>query len=138
MADFELIHTTANGYHIYAGAVADTKPVTPKAKDMLIYPSGSIDEYSGTAWVNISTNGAKHVSGLSTNAVIQGAGTYNTTEVLGYRVLVQGSANWAETPVDGTSQAIPFAAQIVGNINPEHLSSITVGTGGSALLYIPA
>ena len=82
--------------------------------------------------------GAASVTGLATNAVVQGAGTYNATQILGYRVLVQGSANWSETPINGSAQTIPFAAQIIGAINPEHLSSITVGTGGSALLYIPS
>jgi len=87
-------------------------------------------------WVDV--NGAAVVSGLSRNQIVQGAGTYNATEVLGYEVLVQGSSNWAQTPVDGTAQTIPFASRVVGNIHPVHLSAITVGTGGSALLYIPS
>jgi hypothetical protein len=83
-------------------------------------------------------DGAVSIHGLSVNQLVQGAGTYSSTEILGYRVLVQGSGNWAQTPVNGTAQTIPFAAQVVGNVNPEHLSAITVGTAGSALLYIPA
>jgi len=114
------------------------KPQGAFIGQLLLYTNGSIDQWSGDSWVNISTNGAKHVTGLSTNAVVVSASTYNSTEVLGYRVLTQGSADWAETPLNGTSVAIPVASQIVGNINPEHLSEITVGTGGSALLYIPA
>jgi len=102
--------------------------------------TGIVYEWRGATlgMVAVDANGAALVSGLATNAVVQGAGTYNATEILGYRVLVQGSGNWAETPINGSAQTIPFAAQIVGNINPEHLSSITVGTAGSALLYIPS
>ena len=61
MADFKLIHTTADGYHIYAGSTGDTKPANAQAKDRLIYENLSEEEYSGTQWVNISTNGASHV-----------------------------------------------------------------------------
>jgi len=84
------------------------------------------------------TNNSAHVIGLATNGVLQSAGTYNSTSVLGYRVLVQGSVNWSITLKNGSSLTIPFAAMIVGDILPENLVSITVGTGGQALLYIPS
>lgn len=90
------------------------------------------------AWEPVEiTGGGAQVYGLSPNHVVQSAGTYNATQILGYRVTAQGSSNWAQTPLNGSAQTIPFAAQIVGNINPEHLSAITVGSAGSALLYIP-
>ena len=100
--------------------------------------NGDVHTWLGDGWVQTSFGGAAGVSGLAVNAVVQGAGTYNTTDVIGYRVLVQGSANWSVTPKDGTAQTIPQAAMIVGDVYPEHLTAITVGTGGSVLLYIPA
>ena len=84
------------------------------------------------------TNDAAHVTGLASKAVVQGAGTYNSTEILGYRVLVTGSADWSITTKNGAAVTIPVAAMVLGQVYPEHLTSITVGTGGSALLYIPS
>lgn len=75
--------------------------------------------------------------GLAPNGVIQGAGTYSATAVNGYRVLVAGSANWSLTFSGGGVASVPAAAMTVGDVYPEALTSITVGTGGSALLYIP-
>ena len=82
------------------------------------------------------TEGATHVFGLAQNGVKQLAGVYNTTEVLGYRVLAPGTGDWTITLVNGSAITIPFAAMLVGEVYPEHISSITVGAGGSALLYI--
>lgn len=81
---------------------------------------------------------AVDVNGLAVNMVLQGAGTYNSTDVLGYRVVVQGSANWTLDPKNGSSISVPQGAFVVGAVYPEHLDSITVGTGGQAILYIPA
>lgn len=84
-----------------------------------------------------STNQALHVAGLAGNAVLQTAGTYNATEVLGYRVVVAGSANWTLNFVGGGSASLSPSAFVEGAVYPEHLSSIVVGAGGSAVLYIP-
>lgn len=84
------------------------------------------------------TNDALHVSSLARNGVLQGAGVYNNTEILGYRVLAPGTGAWSITLIDGAPIAIPVTAVIAGEIVLEHLSSITVGTGGSAILYTPS
>jgi len=100
--------------------------------------TASIDSTTKLPVPDESTNGAKHVIGLATNGVLQAAGTYTATDVLGYKVLVQGSADWSITLKDGSALTIPFGSMTVGDIFPEHLVSITVGTAGQALLYIPS
>jgi hypothetical protein len=75
--------------------------------------------------------------GLAPDGIVQGAGTYSATAINGYRVLVAGSANWSVTFTGGGVASIPFGAMTVGQVYPEALTAITIGTGGSALLYIP-
>ena len=83
--------------------------------------------------------GGQQIYGLARKIVSQSAGTYNTTEILGYRVITAGSGNWSLTSVDGAAvTGIVPTGFVVGEVYPEHLSSITVGTGGVALLYIPS
>ncbi len=100
--------------------------------------NASIDSVTSEKKYNKSTDGAANVSGLASNGVLQSVGTYSATDVLGYKVLAQGSADWSITLKDGSALTIPFASMIVGDILPEHLVSITVGTAGQALLYIPS
>lgn len=96
------------------------------------------DSSTGEKVSPLVTNKAVNVSSLARNGVLQGAGVYNTTDVLGYRVLAPGTGAWSITLVDGGGPiSIPVAAVIAGEIVLEHLSSITVGTGGSAVLYTP-
>lgn len=78
-------------------------------------------------------------NGLATKTILlSAAGTYDATEVLGFMVLTQGSAAWTLTFVeDTTTRSIPQAALTVGEIYPFHLSAITSGTDGTALLFLP-
>jgi hypothetical protein len=100
--------------------------------------SFSLDSTTDEPIADKSTNGAAHIFGLASKGVSQTAGTYNTTEVLGYRVVVAGTGDWTAILKNGGTITIPAAAMILGEVYPEHLSSITVGTGGTALLYIPS
>jgi hypothetical protein len=54
--------------------------------------------------------------------------------------VTQGSGTWAITgaaPGAVPQTNITAAAMVVGQVYPEHLSSITIPTAGSAILYIP-
>jgi len=84
-------------------------------------------------------DGAAHVYGLGRNMVRQTAGTYNSTQVLGFLVEAQPSADdTAITSVDGAAvTAIDAATFIEGTVYPIHASSVTVGTGGEFLLFLP-
>lgn len=76
--------------------------------------------------------------GLARNIVAVAAGeTYNATEIRGYRVLTPGSGNWSMTSVEGSAiTGIVPTGFVAGAVYAEHLSSLTVGTGGAALVYI--
>ena len=84
------------------------------------------------------TNSALHVYGLARNWVVQAAGTYNTTEILGFICTTPGSGDWTADPIGGASVgSIDPATFTAGGVYPMHAESITVGTGGEALLFIP-
>lgn len=125
----------------FYGLSTDTKPTVGVSAKATFKESdtGNEYEYSGSSWVLTSTGGSANVSGLATNAVIlAAASTYNTTDILGYKITAQGTADWSITLKNGSAITVPFASMIVGDVLPEHLSSITSGTGGTAILYIPA
>ena len=95
----------------------------------------------GIKWVpvKVSGEGAAHVYGLAQNLVVQAAGTYNTTNVLGFICTAPGTGDWTIDPVGGASVGgIDAATFTAGQIYPVHAESITVGTGGEAVLFIPA
>lgn len=127
---------------VYTCLAADTKPTTGLLPDDIIIEtdSGSTYKWNGYGWELSKVAGGQAVYGLASNFVVQGAGTYNSTDIMGYRVLVQPSAdNTTLSPKSGGADvtAVPAATFIAGDVYPEHLDSITVGTGGSFLLYIP-
>jgi hypothetical protein len=69
---------------------------------------------------------------------VQAAGTYNTTEVLGFVCTAPGSGDWTIVPIGGPSTSgIDPATFTAGQVYMIHASSITVGTAGEALLFIP-
>lgn len=84
-----------------------------------------------------STNDGAHIYGLSSNAVKVTAAAYSATDILGFRVIAQGSGNWSLTPKNGSAITLAPGGFTPGQVYPEHLSAITVGTGGEALVYIP-
>ena len=84
------------------------------------------------------TNGGAHVYGLARNLVVQAAGTYNTTEVFGFICTTPGSGDWTIDPISGSSVGgIAPTTFTAGQVYPIHAESITVGTGGEAVLFIP-
>ena len=100
---------------------------------------GGVASTDGEVVTQNYSNGAAHFYALARKPVKQAAGTYSATEILGYRVLTAPTADdSALTGVDGTAQtALPAAGFAAGSTYAEHLSSITVGTGGVFLLYLP-
>lgn len=85
------------------------------------------------------------VDGLANNAVRVVAGaTYNSTLILGFRVLLEGSGTLTFTPnTSGATPIIVTAAEIAEmdmvahNDWPICCSTITAGTGMELLVYIP-
>ena len=119
-------------------AISDANPAAiPVGSKGWAMTDDKIYEWDGDSWVLRSIAGAGVVYGLARNAVSQGAGTYNSTEIMGYRVVVAGTGDWTINGVAGGAVTIAAAGMVVGQVYPEHLDSITVGTGGTAVLYIP-
>ena len=90
-------------------------------------------------WLS-STLGALHVYGLAGSAVRVPAGTYNATDILGYRVSLQGTGTLTISPKSGAADITYTTGEVgdmVGRVYPEHLDSITVGTGMVVTVYIP-
>jgi len=89
--------------------------------------------------------GSVVVDGLANNAVRVVAGaTYNSTLILGFRVLLEGSGTLTFTPnTSGATPVVVTAAEIAEmdmiahNDWPIACSSITAGTGMELLAYIP-
>ena len=85
------------------------------------------------------------VDGLANNAIRVVAGaTYNSTLILGFRVLLEGSGTLTFTPNTlGATPVVVTAAEIAEmdmvahNDWPIACSSITAGTGMELLVYIP-
>ena len=85
-----------------------------------------------------TSDGSTKVYGLARNLKVQAAGTYNTTEVLGFICTAPGSGDWTIDPIGGSSVgSIDPATFTAGQIYPIHAESITVGTAGEAVLFIP-
>jgi len=85
------------------------------------------------------TGGSLHVYGLSrkTTTGPETAGTYNTTEILGFNVLNVGDADsWVLTYVDGGVSTIGFGDMREGYF-PAHLTSIVIPANGVAEVFIP-
>jgi len=94
-----------------------------------------VDTYGRGGFVR---DGARVVYGLARNLVVQAAGIYNTTEVLGFICTAPGSGDWSITPVGGSAvTGIDPATFTAGQVYPIHATSITVGTAGEAVLFIP-
>ena len=106
--------------------------------------------YAAMAGVGTTTSsgepaGLVVVDGLANNAVRVAAGaTYNTTVILGFRVLLEGSGTLTFTPnTSGATPIVVTAAEIAEmdmishNDWPIAATSITAGTGMELLVYIP-
>ena len=89
-------------------------------------------------------NGTDHnpvtvINGMAKNIVVAAAGAYSATEVLGFICTTPGSGDWSITPIEGTAvTGIDPATFSAGGVYPIHASSVTVGTGGEAVLFIPS
>ena len=137
-----------SGASHFKGLSSDTKgsgTLTLESGDTSKYSMGSTftDEAGNVytwygAWVQTSFGGAVGVSGLGTSQIQVTAGTYAVTEILGFEVFNVGSAgNWSWTALNGGVATIGFGDMTVG-IRPVHASTITVPTGGIAVLWIPS
>ena len=77
------------------------------------------------------------VNGLALRASQETAGTYNTTEILGYKITKVGSADsWVATFVEGGVETIAFGDAVKG-VYPDHLVSLVIPADGQATVYIP-
>ena len=90
------------------------------------------------------TENAAHVYGLASSAVRVSSGTYSTTDILGFRVLVKGTGTLTLSPKSGVTDIVITAAELTAmGVNaftdwPMHLDSITLGNADmEVLVYIP-
>ena len=121
----------------FSALSTDPKP-TNEAPGSICFETDTklVKEFNGTDWPLHRSDGAQAIYALARSPVILSAGVYNANEVKGLMILVPGSADWSITGVDGAAQTIPVAAITAGHEWGVHLSTITVGTGGQALVYI--
>ncbi len=88
-----------------------------------------------------STGSAANVYGLARNSVRVSSGSYNTTEIFGYRVLVAGTGTLTLSPVGGAADIVLTSAEVISmgfQPMPEHLDSITLGNADmEVLVYTP-
>jgi hypothetical protein len=106
-------------------------------KTYVNYETGEELEWQGTVrgFIVTGTGGAAHVYGLARKASdLAAATTYSATETLGFHVDVVGSTAWSATFVDGGTVSF---TPVAGEHYPWHLSSITSGTGGTGVVFIP-
>ena len=98
----------------------------------------ALKDSNGDPQPQLGTGGAAHVYGFARNIVVQAAGAYSATEVLGFICTAPGDADWTIDPVGGASVGgIDAATFTAGQIYPIHADAITVGTNGEAVLFIP-
>lgn len=87
----------------------------------------------------IITDENGHSYAMAINMVVQAAGTYSDTDILGFVCSIAATGDWSITPKGGTAvTGIDPGSFSAGGVYPIHATSITVGTGGEALLFIPA
>jgi len=102
---------------------------------------GNLYESNGSVWNTIRIGGAGLVYGLARNMVkrVPADGAYTATETFGMIISKAPTLDdTAITPVGGSAvTAIKAATFTVGQCVPLHASSVTVGTGGEFLLFIP-
>jgi len=132
---------------LYEGLSSDTKPSVGVQAFAEFSEADTGDKYiySGSSWALKEASGAVVVSGLARSAVRVISGTYNATEILGFRVLVPGSGPLTLSPVSGVTDIVITGAELtamgisVYHDWPMHLDSITLGNADmEVLVYIPS
>jgi hypothetical protein len=96
------------------------------------------DKYTKLQKPAEGVNGALPIDGLASSMVIwtAGDGLYSG-DIYGYRVVAAGSANWTlRGKDDGAAISVPTTGFVAGTTIWEHLDQLTIGTGGSAVLYL--
>jgi len=89
-------------------------------------------------------DGGANIYGLARSSVRVSAATYSATDILGYRLLNKGTGTLTLSPISGVTDIVVSAAELTAmgdaayNVMPEHLDSITAGTGMEILAYIPS
>lgn len=128
---------------VYSGLSGDSKPSDPVAGSVF-FETNTLDvyHYDGSAWQLINVRGSSRVYGLARNMVLHSDTSspvsYSATEVLGFICCTASTGTWTITPVGGSEvSSIPAGAFAAGGQYSIHASAITVGTGGTALLFIP-
>jgi hypothetical protein len=138
-----LIGTTPEGIVIYSGSEAERLAMTvARIGTIFLQTGGNKYEANGAGgWNPISISGAATVYGLARNSVRISSGAYNTTEILGYRVLVAGTGTLTLSPVGGATDIVLTSAEVISmgfQPMPEHLDSITLGNADmEVLVYTP-
>lgn len=104
-----------------------------------------IRKWTGSTLTTIEDSGAILVNGLARSAVRVSSGTYNSTKILGFRILVGGTGTLTLSPISGVTDIVITAAEITAmGINayqdwPIELDSITLGNSDmEVLVYVPA
>ena len=88
------------------------------------------------------TGKAANIYALAKNtARLSDAGIYDSTDILGYRILVPGSGSLTLSPKGGVADIVLTTAEVNAmgfNVFPEHLDSIELGNSDmEVLVYIP-
>jgi hypothetical protein len=100
-----------------------------------------IDSVTGASIPQKSIGNAAMVYGLARNMVRVSSGAYNTTEILGYKVLVAGTGTLTLSPVGGATDVVLTSAEVISmGFQPqyEHLDSITLSVADMEILvYTP-
>ena len=103
------------------------------------------EDSSGDSEAIASFGQGVSIYGLARSAVRVSSGTYNATEILGFRILVAGTGTLTLSPVSGVTDIVITAAEITArDVNafidwPMHLDSITLGNADmEVLVYIPS
>lgn len=99
-------------------------------------------DFAASAWVETRVNGAALVYGLPATARVIEAETYNTTNIVGFKILNVGTGNLTLSPASGDTDIVVTAAELalmginayVDWLVPE-LDSITAGTGMKLLVF---
>ena len=102
--------------------------------------SQGADDINNVVETEVLDGGSKVAfNALAQNSVRVSLGTYNTTDILGYRVLVAGSGTLTLSPKGGATDIVLTAAEVTSmgfGVMPEHLDSITLGnTDMEVLVY---
>ena len=137
--------TIAKSPTAYVGLEADTKPTANVSSGSTFWETDTDNRFTfdGDSWNQTATGGANHVYGLAKNMVRVSATLYNSTDILGFRILNKGTGSLIITPKGGAGVVTITAAELTAMGDgaymdlPWHLESLIAGTGMELVAYIP-